>query len=319
MSAGLRVVRPGEETPLWWLGARIDYLSFGEDSADRYCLARSETERGAGPPPHIQRREDEGFYILKGGATFTAGGRSVRAREGWFINIPRGMTHSFVTDADADTAMLILNAPAGFDRFQREAGRPIKEPAAPIEKARREDFDRMAALAPNYGIDLSPSAADATADSALTVRGPDDGVCLSVAGDRYRILADGSETNGAYALIDALVPPGGGPPMHTHSREHEAFYILDGEITFRTPDRVETAEPGAFVAVAPGVWHGFRNEGDRDARMLILLAPAGFEAYFQTVGRALADAKSRPAPPTGPEIEQMLALGSAYGIEFMPH
>jgi len=32
--------------------------------------------------------------------------------------------------------------------------------------------------------------------------------------------------------LGAIVPAGGGPPPHVHSREEEGFYILEGEITF---------------------------------------------------------------------------------------
>ena len=50
----------------------------------------------------------------------------------------------------------------------------------------------------------------------------------------YRFLATGEDTNGNYAIWEAIVPPGHGPPSHVHSREEEGFYILEGEITFRS-------------------------------------------------------------------------------------
>ena len=52
------------------------------------------------------------------------------------------------------------------------------------------------------------------------------------AGDEYRFLATGKETDGGYFLVEAIVPPGGGPPLHTQTREEEAFYVLEGELTF---------------------------------------------------------------------------------------
>ena len=64
------------------------------------------------------------------------------------------------------------------------------------------------------------------------IRIPQQARSVSLVGDVYRFLATGEDTNCKYALIEALVGPGGGPPPHVHSREEEGFYILEGEITF---------------------------------------------------------------------------------------
>ena|SRR5437899_11867333 len=65
-----------------------------------------------------------------------------------------------------------------------------------------------------------------------TLRKPREGRTIAVVGDMYRFLAVGEDTNGKYALWEAVVPPGGGPPLHVHSREEEGFYVLEGEIAF---------------------------------------------------------------------------------------
>jgi mannose-6-phosphate isomerase-like protein (cupin superfamily) len=62
-----------------------------------------------------------------------------------------------------------------------------------------------------------------------TLRPLGKGRTVAVVGDVYRCLATGEDTNGKYALWEALVPPGGGPPPHVHSREEEGFYVLEGE------------------------------------------------------------------------------------------
>ena len=67
----------------------------------------------------------------------------------------------------------------------------------------------------------------------LTLRSPREGRTIAVVGDVYRFLATGEDTDGKYALWEAIVPPGSGTPPHVHSREEEDFYILEGEITFQ--------------------------------------------------------------------------------------
>jgi mannose-6-phosphate isomerase-like protein (cupin superfamily) len=64
---------------------------------------------------------------------------------------------------------------------------------------------------------------------------------------------------------------------HVHEEEDDAFYILEGEMTFVFGERQEQAPPGTFVLVPPGVEHGFRNDGERSVRMLNIHAPAGFD------------------------------------------
>lgn len=64
---------------------------------------------------------------------------------------------------------------------------------------------------------------------------------------------------------------------HVHAEEDDAFYILEGELTFTLVDGEVRAGPGAFVLVPPGVEHGFRNEGEGSVRMLNIHAPGGFD------------------------------------------
>jgi quercetin dioxygenase-like cupin family protein len=135
-----------------------------------------------------------------------------------------------------------------------------------------------------------------------------------VVGDAYRFLATGEDTAGRYAIFEATVPPGGGPPPHVHSREEEGFYVLEGQITFQIGDERLTAGAGSYANMPVGSLHAFRNESNLPAKMLILVAPAGLEQMFLEVGRPLA-ADEPPSPPTKEEIEKLLAIAPKYGIE----
>jgi quercetin dioxygenase-like cupin family protein len=71
--------------------------------------------------------------------------------------------------------------------------------------------------------------------------------------------------------------PGRELEAHVHADEDDAFYVLEGELTFLLGDDELTAAPGTFVLVPPGVEHGFRNDGATPVRMLNIHAPAGFD------------------------------------------
>ena len=142
-----------------------------------------------------------------------------------------------------------------------------------------------------------------------------EGRSIWVVGDLYTIKASGEETGGAFALIEARVPPGGGPPPHVHHREDEAFYVLEGELRFHVDGRDITAGAGSWVTLARGSLHHFKNVGDRPARMLIVVTPAGLERYFLEVGREAGDGDGEAVAPTPEDIERLVAVAPQYGIE----
>lgn len=153
-----------------------------------------------------------------------------------------------------------------------------------------------------------------------TIRKPSEGRTVAVVGDVYRFLATGEDTNGKYAMWEAIVPPGGGPPPHVHSREEESFYILEGEITFTINGERLIASAGMFANMPVGTPHSFKNESSKPAKMLISVAPAGLEKMFFEVGVPLAEGATTGAPPTKEEIEKLLKIAPSYGVEIMvPH
>jgi mannose-6-phosphate isomerase-like protein (cupin superfamily) len=73
------------------------------------------------------------------------------------------------------------------------------------------------------------------------------------------------------------IAPGRVLEAHVHDGEDDAFYIIEGEMTFVVGEDEISAPPGTFVLVPPDVEHGFRNDGDVPVRMFNIHAPAGFD------------------------------------------
>jgi mannose-6-phosphate isomerase-like protein (cupin superfamily) len=77
--------------------------------------------------------------------------------------------------------------------------------------------------------------------------------------------------------------PGGERVAGRHVHRHaEAFYVLEGELTFEVGAGSETVTvgPGGFVGVPPGLAHAYGTAGDRPARWLVVHAPDGGFAQF---------------------------------------
>jgi quercetin dioxygenase-like cupin family protein len=94
-----------------------------------------------------------------------------------------------------------------------------------------------------------------------------------------RVLLRSEETGGQVSIIQTEPKPGVGPPLHYHNFD-EAFYVLDGELTFRLRDELVTARAGDLIFAPRGVPHTFANLSGAPARQLIVCTPAGFERYF---------------------------------------
>jgi quercetin dioxygenase-like cupin family protein len=96
-------------------------------------------------------------------------------------------------------------------------------------------------------------------------------------------LATGDGTNGDFGLYRWNMGPGqGGPGPHFHKAMSESFYVLDGVITLYDGTEWRDGNVGDYVYVPEGGVHGFRNDSDAAASMLILFAPgAAREAYFE--------------------------------------
>jgi quercetin dioxygenase-like cupin family protein len=132
-----------------------------------------------------------------------------------------------------------------------------------------------------------------------------EGQTLSVAGGNYRILAHGKDTNGEFATIEMLVPPGGGPGPHSHAAFHETFYVVDGEVEVKSEAGKYIAKAGSYVIVPKGgIVHSFKNRSENLARLLCTVVPAGLEEMFLAVGKPVAAGEFLPPPPP-PDAEAM--------------
>lgn len=299
---------------LAWLGHPVRYMATGGDTDGRYALSWGSVPVGSGPPPHRHDFE-EGFYVVKGELTFTAGNQSVVLTAGGFINIGSGTGHYLKNTGTEEAEVIVIVGPAGFDQFQMDGGAAIKGPSDITELTPKTRIDYLKKIGPKYNIDLDPPPEAFTSEPNITVRKASEGTQIAAVGDLYRFLATADDTNGKYAIWEATSFPGGGPPPHVHFNEEEGFYLLEGELTFFVGGEQHVAQAGAFANLPIGVEHTFKNEADVPVKMLILVAPGGLEKMFERTGKVLTDPNVPVAPPSHEEIERLLRIAPEYGIE----
>ena len=147
---------------------------------------------------------------------------------------------------------------------------------------------------------------------------PNKGRHIAVSGDINTIIASKEDTGGTYSLIEAKVFPGGGPAPHIQTREHEGFYVIDGQLTFKVDKKRIEAKPGTFVNVPPNVLHSFKNETNEVAKLIIILSPPGLEQLFVEVGLEVSDINIKPQPFTNEQKQKLPSILSKYGMEIRP-
>ncbi len=157
-------------------------------------------------------------------------------------------------------------------------------------------------------------------NNSLTAVAAQGGPSVSVVGDTYRIIIDGKQTGGAYALVDMLIPPKGGPVPHSHATFQEAFYIIDGEIKVITKEKVYTAAKGSYVNIPfNGPVHKFTNETGKTAHILCFTTPAGMEKMFLEIGKPVAVDTLLPIPQMTPEeLKRLQSIAEKYGQKSYP-
>ena len=132
---------------------------------------------------------------------------------------------------------------------------------------------------------------------------PGQGKILSARGSVMAFKAVAADTGNDFSLMERTLPPHGRRPLpHRHATCSEAFYVLDGTVTFTIDEAELHGGPGDFLLVPRGAAHTFGNASGEAARLLVLHAPA-MDAYFGE----LDDLWSRSEPPTPKEERELMS------------
>ena len=143
------------------------------------------------------------------------------------------------------------------------------------------------------------------------VVGPHDGKAGFLGSIGVRFMIDGEEAGNRFSLVEHPMSAHAlAAPMHRHAREDEYSYVLEGSIGALLGDTVVIGKPGDLIFKPRHQWHTFWNAGDKPARILEIIAPAGFEKFF----RELVDLGG----VTKAESQALAELCSRYELEMDP-
>jgi mannose-6-phosphate isomerase-like protein (cupin superfamily) len=149
-------IPPGKgRRSLWLLGELVAYKIPSQRTGGAYTLFEVSTHPGAGPPLHIQHREDESFYVLEGEYEFVVEGYTLRAGADSLFYIPKGTLHAHKNVGERVGRMLVTQTPGGlYERFFEEVGKSVDGEAEPLDLEDQSDVGRIVKVAAEYGIEI---------------------------------------------------------------------------------------------------------------------------------------------------------------------
>ncbi len=150
-------VRSDEGEARWWSGGLAVVKATAADTAGQMSIVEITEPANSEAPLHVHHKEDEGFWILEGSATFEVGDRTIEAGAGDYLFGPRDIPHRYTTGPDG-CRMLFIFTPGGFEDVMRAISRPADSrtlpPASEGKPPSDEEMEAMVAAIQAHGCEL---------------------------------------------------------------------------------------------------------------------------------------------------------------------
>ncbi|WP_051670794.1 cupin domain-containing protein [Bryobacter aggregatus] len=285
------------------------------DSNGAYAVCEVVTPPNFGPPVHLHRYDDEWFYVLKGQYRFVVGGQETIVGEGGSVFGPRRIAHTFQNIGTEPGRLLTISAPGGLDLFFRDLCTLVVPGELPETQEFLKLYEKhnLVYIAPPLAHDTVTTTGPVLQGREAFVLQPGEsriGRKLDVVGDEMDVLVSRADSEGRMSVLENLTHPMGGPPEHSHGREEEFFYILDGEYEFLIDGMQIFAKAGDALFSPRDVPHTFRNVGSHGSRMVVASFPGGLDDFF-------ADLETAAPAGKPPDLNQVIPVFSKHGLKFV--
>jgi uncharacterized protein (TIGR02246 family) len=271
------------EVDFQFFGSPTVLHATGEATDGRFCLMEQATmPPGLASPYHTHHNEDEAFYVLEGDVRFVCDGKWLHAGPGTWVFGPREIPHGFKVVGSRPARMLLMCAPAGFEKFVLELCAPVDAVPAPPE------MTKLMAAAARFNVDIlgplpeEPAATATTEASSLKQ-------AVEQTREQHVAAVNAGDVEAATHLFapDAIFLPPGQPSLEGTAAINAWFTQVFASL------RVQgfTLQPGALeecgdIAIEHGSWNAIFAPRDGSAGM-----PTG--GTYLTVYARLADGSVR--------------------------
>ena len=292
MSAGDIVVRGPLDNPEEATGAAWRAVT-AADSEGRAAILRVDLASEEASGGIRQDHATTVVYVVSGAVDLFHRSGVDRLEPGDVAVVPR--TAAFALRTDAEPARLLVGVSPAREDAQ---GEPLRTLSSALEA---------------YGY---VSARDGQAGQAEVILRPyDTQAAVRLDGVDYRLMVHGAETDGHMAVLRMEMQPTRGPIAHSHEHEDVFIYMLDGLLELRVDQRAVRVGPDRLILLPRGSPHAFHAGVSDMTHALLILSPAGAEAF---VLEASSAARRQPAARSVSIDPRVAALAAEFGIDLRP-
>jgi quercetin dioxygenase-like cupin family protein len=137
----------------WWFGTLAVIKTTAAETGGQLTIIEVTNPPGFEAPLHVHHRDDEGFWILEGNATFQVGERTIEASTGDFLFGPRDIPHRY-TVGDSGCRMLFIMVPGGMEEVVRATSEPAASRTLPPPPDEEPDIDAIKEIVKQHGYEL---------------------------------------------------------------------------------------------------------------------------------------------------------------------
>src|SRR5215469_3002878 len=130
------------------------------------------------------------------------------------------------------------------------------------------------------------------------------------------VCLSGTDTGGAYCLVEVSLAPGMGVPRHIHTREDEAYFVLAGELEVTVGEKTFVLRTGDTLLAPRDIPHKLRNSGNNTNHYLLVFSPSGFEEFIMATAVPAPENALAPTEPPAVAIKNVHKLAASFGIVF---
>jgi mannose-6-phosphate isomerase-like protein (cupin superfamily) len=160
----------------------------------------------------------------------------------------------------------------------------------------------------------STTITDPAADDLVTLCRAGEGPATWALGSLFEQLVTADRTAGTFGATLVTQPPGLATPTHIHTRESEAWFILDGTITYRAGTELLDLAAGDFIYLPRNLPHAFRITGRTPARYVALTVPGGLMDMYDVVGEPAPQRRLPDGGIPAADVARWMELAPAYGL-----
>lgn len=132
---------------------------------------------------------------------------------------------------------------------------------------------------------------------------------IQVLSDQLRLLLRSANSPSQMSAMVVDVPPGGFVPPHSHAKEEEGYFVLDGELALTIANQTHTLARGDFGHVPPRTVHAYSNPGPAPVRFLAWTVGGPIDEFFEAMSQRV---KQMPQ-----DAAAMAEITTRFGVQMV--